>query len=138
MLGKVSRDEFRSALLSSNLCNPSACSDTSGECFDIYHQTLQLLADKFATIRHMTMRRQPIAAWMDHECHVLRRHSRMLERRYRRTKLQSDRISWVAHERKRHSIYRTKENAYWLLYLSKRGPTSQTMARHVIHPRFYW
>ena len=46
--GKVSRDEFRSALLSSNLCDLLACSDTSGECFDVYHQTLQLLADKFA------------------------------------------------------------------------------------------
>ena len=34
-------------------------------------------------------------------------------------KLKSDRISWVAHERKRHSIYRTKENAYWSLRLSE-------------------
>ena len=65
------------------------------------------------------MRRQPIAAWMDNECHVLRRHSRMLERRYRRMKLKSDRISWIAHERMRHSIHRTKENAYWSLRLSE-------------------
>ena len=72
---KVSRDEFRSALVSSNLSDPSACPDTCGQCFDIYHQALQSLADKFARMRHVTMRCQLIAAWMDHECHVLRCHS---------------------------------------------------------------
>ena len=127
--GKVSRDEFRSALLSSNLCDPSACPDTAEECFDMYHQTLQLLTDKIVPIRHVTMKRQPIAAWMDHECHVLRRHSRMLERSYRLTKLQSNRISWVAHERKRHNIYRTKENAYWSLCLSEKVSQARKLKR---------
>lgn len=42
----------------------------------------------------------------------------MLERRYRRTKLQSDRSSWIDNEKQRHKTYRAKENAYlsmWVL-----------------------
>jgi len=50
---------------------------------------------------------------MDGECLRLRRISRMLERRYRKSKSMPDRLAWVQHERKRHSVYRDKEQAHW-------------------------
>ena len=61
----------------------------------------------------MKVRRQPTAIWMDTECHQLRRHLRMLEHRYRRTKSPADRQAWVEHERKRHCTYHNKESIYW-------------------------
>ena len=46
------------------------------------------------------------------------RHSRQLEKTYRRTQSAEDRLAWVQHERKRHAIHRQKEFAYWNLCLS--------------------
>ena len=66
----------------------------------------------------MTIRRQRIAVWYDDESRKLRRLSRMLERRYRRTGLPSDRLNWVLQEKERHRINRIKENAYWLTCIS--------------------
>ena len=66
----------------------------------------------------MTIRRQRIAVWYDDESRKLRRLSRMLERRYRRTELPSDRLNWVLQEKERHRVNRIKENAYWLTCIS--------------------
>ena len=44
----------------------------------------------------------------------MRRQSRLLERRYRRTKHPYDRLAWVQMERERHRINYLKENGYWV------------------------
>ena len=77
-----------------SLCDSSSFPDTAEEFIDLNCSTLQPFSDDLAPVRRVKMRRQPIAAWMDHECHNLRRHSIMLERRYRRTKKSTDRVSW--------------------------------------------
>ena len=109
---KVDRDEFRTALLSSDLCSIDQRPSTAAGYFDLYHDVLQSLADHFAPVRKTTKRRQRLAPWMDDKCR-LRRQSQRLERIYRRTKSAADRQAWVEHERTRHRVYRQKECAYW-------------------------
>ena len=106
---RVDKDKFREALLQSELCKPDQRPGTVEEYFDVYYNTLQSLADEFApALRRVTIRRQRLAIWMDEQCFALRRKSRMLERRYRRTQKSEDRLAGVEHERKRHSVYRQK------------------------------
>jgi len=77
---KVDRDEFRAALLSSDLCSIDQRPSTAAGYFDLYHDVLQSLVDQFAPVRKTTKQRQRLAPWMDEECRRLRRQSRRLER----------------------------------------------------------
>jgi len=65
---------------------------------------------------------------MDAKCRQLRRNSRMLERRYKRSKKSSDRQKWIEHKRVRHQTYRQKEQVYW----------STKIAEHGNQPRELW
>ena len=121
-------DGFRAALVQSELCDVTQRPVSADDFFELYHCVLQRLADQFSPIKKITIRRQRLAVWMDAECRQLRRMSRMLERRYRRSSQPSDRQQWVEHERKRHRVYRQKEQAYW----------SARMTEHRGQPRKLW
>jgi len=97
-------ERFREALLQSELCDVIKHPASADDYFHTYHEVLQRLADQFAVapVRKITIRRQHIAVWMDAECRQLRHKSRMLERRYGRSKQSSDRQKWIEHERVRH------------------------------------
>ena len=83
---------------------------------------LRMLIDEFVPVLKLGRRRQRLAKWMGSECFNLRRHSRRLDKQYRRTLSADDRRAWVPHERHRHQIYRRKESAYWNSRLSARLP----------------
>ena len=110
---KVNQDSFRAALLEAELCSVDHHAATTNDFFELYNSMLTRLAEQFAPVKRLTMRRQRLALWMDGECHQLRRRSRMLDRCYRRTRLAADGQAWVDHERHRHQIYRKKERVYW-------------------------
>jgi len=116
---KLDTDGFRAALLQSELCDVTKRPVSADEFFHLYHEVLQRLADQFAPVRKITIRRQYLAPWMDAECRQLRRKSRILERRCRRSKQPSDRLNWVEHERMRHRIYRQKEQSYWSIKITE-------------------
>ena len=116
---KVDRDVLRQELLSSALCSPISSDEGPENLFSTYNEVLSKLAEKFAPAKMLTIRRQPIAVWYDDESRRLRRQSRVLERKYRRTHLPADRLMWVQHERERHKINRIKENSYWLSQISE-------------------
>lgn len=125
----LDRDEFRAALLDSDLCKPDHQCTTPDEFFCVYNDVLQSLADKFAPLRKVAVtRRQRLAVWHDEECRMLRRHSRRLERRFRKSQLLSDRRLWVEHERERHRVYRRKETGYW----------NQQFVENANQPRKLW
>ena len=109
---KLDRDKFRTTVANSELYGSARMTGAS-ELFEQYHRVLQKLADEFAPVRSVTVRRQRIAVWIDSECTQLRRLSRMLERRFKKTKLPSDKLAWVKQERLRHRAYREKEEPYW-------------------------
>jgi len=118
---------FRSALSTSDLCDVSCRPDTAEEYFDRYERTLRALVDKYVPVKTLGRRRQRLVQWMDTECFQLRRESRRLEKRYRRSLSAADRLAWVQHERKRHAIYRRKEFAYWNLRLSTDATSSRKL-----------
>jgi len=76
---KVDRDEFRAALLSSQLCSTDQRPSTMEGYFDLYHGVLQLLADRFAPVQKIRKCHQRLAAWIDEECRQQRCQSRHLE-----------------------------------------------------------
>ena len=116
---KMDADGFRAALFRSELCDVTCRPQSADDFFQLYDDVLRRLADQFAPIKKITLRRQRLAVWMDDECRQLRRMSRMLERRYRRSSQPSDRQQWIEHERKRHRVYRQKEQSYWSIRLSE-------------------
>ena len=103
----------------SEFCAEIPESATTESMFEIYENVLREVANKFAPARTTEVRRQPIAVWFDDESRLLRRQSRMLERRYRRSGLVSDRLLWIQHERTRHKANCLKENGYWLARISE-------------------
>ena len=102
---EIDHDGFRQSLISSVLNSPISDSATTDDLFDSYESVLQDLADRFAPpIVTKGVRRQKIAVWFDNESRTMRRQSRLLERRYRRTKHPHDRLAWVQMERERHRV----------------------------------
>ena len=106
--GKLNKDRFRGVMLNSALFKTATCHDTAEEYFDRYASVLQSLADRFAPVKKIKIRRQQLAPGMDWKCQRLRRHSRMLKRQYGRTRKSTDRLALVQLERKRHSFHRQK------------------------------
>ena len=116
---RVNMNLLRQSIRDSELCAEIPESATTESMFEIYENVLREVANKFAPARTTEVRRQPIAVWFDDESRLLRRQSRMLERRYRRSGLVSDRLLWIQHERTRHKANRLKENGYWLARISE-------------------
>ena len=58
---------FQEALLLSELCKPDQRPDTVEEYFDVYHNTLQSLADEFAPVWQVAIRRQRLTICMDEQ-----------------------------------------------------------------------
>ena len=118
---RLDQDGFRAALLASELCSVDQRPSTTEAYFDTYNTVSSKLADRFAPVKRVTLRRQKLALWMDDECRKLRRISRVMERRYRRSGLLEDRLAWVSQERSRHQVYRKKERDYWSMRTSEQA-----------------
>jgi len=122
-------DKLRCALLESELCDVNNRPRSAEEYFDRYERVLRSLVHDHVPVTRLGRRRQRLAPWMDAECFSLRRLSKRLEKRYRRSGLATDRLEWVQHERRRHKIYRQKESAYWNLRLSADASSSKRLWR---------
>ena len=95
----------------------------------MYDDELRRLADRFtpATTLKVT-RRQRIAVWYDDESRQMRRSSHALERRYRRTGLEADRVAWILIEKERRRINRIKEELILAdLCIRPQGSAPQTL-----------
>ena len=122
----MDRHAFRQALSTSVLCESAIPTDADAETlFGLYDSVLLELANKFAPTRTITVHQQPIAVWFDDECRRMRRLSRVLEKRYRRSGDSEDRLAWVQQERERHRIYRVKESVYWSTCISESSAQSK-------------
>jgi hypothetical protein len=130
---RMNREHFRAALLSSELCQPDQRPSTAEGYFERYVSILRSLADRFAPVRVIALRRQKLALWMDEECRKKRRLSRKLERRYRRTQSPIDRLAWVEHERSRHQLHWQKECAYWSSEIAQQAGQPKKLWRTLNH-----
>ena len=107
-------EQFRSDLQGSSLCNPAVYETMSiSQVLETFDTTLSSLLHKHAPPRVARLRDRPLTPWFDSECAALKRRSRKLERRYRRTQDPIDRTSWINHVRTSHDLYRQKQNLYW-------------------------
>src|SRR6218665_2694036 len=78
------------------VADPSTAADLSAEeAFLLYETSMSQLVDRFLPLRLVTIRRCPRSLWFDRECRSMRRQARHHERKYRRTGLPSDRLTWV-------------------------------------------
>ena len=122
-------DCFRDDLLRSPLCcPPNNYSDISvDELQQLYDTTLSDLLDKHAPQRTVRRRHQPMTPWFDADCSAARRRTRAFERRYRRSKLVSDRAAWIAQVRSLHQLYARKQNSYWMAKVADAGGDSKKL-----------
>ena len=87
----LDEESFRSALHQSDLYTCNSEPLTADEYFERYDTIQRMLVDEFVPVLKLDRRRQRLAKWMDSECFNLRRHSRRLEKQYRRTLSADDR-----------------------------------------------
>ena len=80
---------------------------------DVYEGTLRHIADVHAPAFTTVRRIRRLSPWFDCDCRQTRRKSRLLERRYRRSRSDPDRTAWVIQVREMHTLYKQKQNAYW-------------------------
>ena len=126
----LDRDAFKAALMEvPAVADPSTLADLSvEEAFATYEATMTGLIDRFLPLRPARVRRCPLSPWFDKECRSLRRQARRHERKYRRTRLPSDRSAWVQFVRNMHRQYREKERTYW----------ETRIASHAREPKRLW
>ena len=68
---KLDKEKFRAAIINSELYSEEK-PVSSPEFVDLYHSVLKSLADKFAPVKRVIIRRQRLAVWFDTECIELR------------------------------------------------------------------
>src|SRR6218665_2956117 len=86
---------------------------TVDELFDLYTSTMTQLIDTMLPLRELKTRCRPLAVWFDSDCQQIRRRSRCIEGRFRRTRDPADKLAWITQLRALHQLYRRKEAAYW-------------------------
>lgn len=112
---KFDRGAFRKSLESSALCADTVDLQrrTADELFDIYDNTLRRLVDWYAPATTRPIRTRRLSVWFDDDCRMSRRRTRLMERRYRRSKTDADRAAWISQMQAMHSLYQQKEHLYW-------------------------
>ena len=122
-------EQFQTDLLNSRLCMPSdEYRDLSvDELQNIYDSELSSLLDKHAPKRNVRRRYQPMTPWFDSDCAAARRKTRALKRKYRRTKLPADRLSWTMQVRELYNLYAAKQNSFWKGKVRKSVQSKETM-----------
>ena len=81
---------------------------------ELYGTTTSDLLDKHCPVVKVCRKIGPLTLWFDAECRQSRRYSRMLERRYRRTRSDTDRLAWVQQLKKIHLLYEEKNHQHWM------------------------
>ena len=108
-------DSFLADLMTSRLCtNLNSLNRLSvDELVELYDNEMQLLLNKHCPYVKVYRKAGKLTPWFDGECRRCRRRTRALERRYRRTRRDTDRLAWMAQLKTMHFLYETKNQQYW-------------------------
>ena len=107
-------EAFRDELRASVLCSPLAYDGLSVDKLqDLYDSTLRALIDKHAPSRKARHRHQPMTPWFDSDCSKAKRRTRAFEQRYRRSRLDTDRLAWITQARKKQQLFASKQSLFW-------------------------
>ena len=112
---KFSLSAFETDLKGSQLCSDvRALEDLSADDLaELYDRTLQTLLDKHCPAIRIRRKFGPLTPWYDSDCRASRRKSRMLERHYKRTGADSDRLAWIKQLKTTHALYEEKDRQHW-------------------------
>ena len=112
---KLSLPEFANDLCASQLVNNrDELADLSvDELTDLYNTQMSELFDKHCPVIKRRRKCGLLTPWFDAECRASRRRSRMLERRYRRTQTDSDRLAWILQVKAMRQLYEQKSQHHW-------------------------
>lgn len=113
---EFSLDAFRNDLMENILC----CADVDwsksvsiDDLFQIYNDELLKLIDKHAPRYTRKRKSRILSPWFDDDCRIYKRSVRRLERKYRKSRLQTDRLAWVLKLKEKAAFFQHKECAYW-------------------------
>lgn len=113
----VDRQDFQRAVQESRLSCPSQLT-TTDQLFGEYEAALREIADRLAPEHDVTSRVSPLSPWHDADCRAARRNCRQLERQYRRTRADTDRLAWRTAVKDKLALYQSKKTEYWTSKLS--------------------
>ena len=102
---------------------------STDDLFSLYDTQLTSLIDKHAPRYVRRRKRHILTPWFDHECRQFKRNVRRLERRYRKTYDQADRLQWILKLREQAALHKQKENAYWSLRIMANSNDSRRLWR---------
>ena len=109
----VDRAAFTEAIADSPLGTAPSSDKTADELFNEYDHVLTALANSFAPSRTVHVKIRPQSPWFDSECRSIRRNCRHLERRFRRSYADVDRLVWTAAVRDKNRAFEKKKADYW-------------------------
>jgi len=112
---KLSLPEFANDLCVSRLVsNPEQLADLSAdELADLFNREMSEFFDKHCLVIRRCRKCGLLTPWFDSECRASRRRSRMLERRYRRSQTDSDRLAWIQQVKAMRQLYEQKSQHHW-------------------------
>jgi len=108
---KFSRSAFEADLKVSQLCTDLHVLQDS--LVELYDTSMLTLLDKHCPAVKIQRRFGPLTPWFDADCRESRRQSRMLERRYRRTGADADRLVWIKQLKTMYAVYEQKGHQHW-------------------------
>ena len=88
------------------------------ELAELYDSEMLRLIDKHCPAVNTRRKFGPLTPWFDADCRASRRWSRMLERRYRRTQSDADRLEWIQQLKVMHQLYEGKNHQHWRLRIA--------------------
>src|SRR6218665_1729105 len=123
----LDRNAFGAALRDSPLFSSSLDLDALSitQLFERFSSTMNKILDEMLPARPAKSRIRPHTVWFDRDCYQLRRRTRCLERRYRRSRDTTDRLAWIGQLRALHHLYQQKEAAYWEDLVTKNSDQSK-------------
>ena len=112
---KLSPSAFEADLRASELCADveTLRGKSVDELSELYDTVMLALLDRHCPAVKTSRKFGPLTPWFDADCRASRRRSRQLERLYRRTRTDADRLAWIKQLRALHRLYDEKEHQHW-------------------------
>jgi len=106
---------FKNDLMQSALCYLFSELDEQSldNVFDLYDSVLTGIINKHTPFKMRKMRTRPMTPWFDSDCRAAKHRSRRLKRRYFKSKVDADRVRWLAELKPTKKLYQSKSNGYW-------------------------
>ena len=125
---QLDTDKFKADLLQSLSIDQSESVDDMISTFD---NTVKILLDRHVPVKTVTRRKRASDAWYDEQCRQQKRCVRKHERRYKRTRNDNDRATWLAALRSMHKLNDVKRSQFWCGHIESQRGKPREMWRSV-------